>query len=124
MVQTVQGKFCWLRLALGVGWADRQENHMKKIIIATLAVAVASTGFAGAVSARGKRPVVAAFAVRIAPVFKAADSNRSRTLSNSEFTAAGGNANNFGMIDANNNGELGFFEIFRALMARFLGGRG
>lgn len=97
---------------------------MKKMIIATLAVAVASTGFAGAVSARAKRPVVAAVAIRIAPVFKAADTDGSKTLSNSEFTAAGGNASNFGMIDANNNGELGFFEILRALVARFLGGRG
>ncbi len=97
---------------------------MRKIIIATLAVALSSTGIASAAAARPKRPVVAAVAVKIAPVFKAADTNSNRSLSTTEFTAAGGNADNFGIIDANSNGELGFFELLRAAVARFLSNRG
>ena len=97
---------------------------MRKIMIATLVVAIASTGFASAASARKKsRPVVAAVAVKIAPAFKAADSDSSRSLNTVEFTAAGGNADNFGIIDANSNGELGFFELLRAAVARFLANR-
>ena len=98
---------------------------MRKIMLATLAVAIAGTGLTSAASARKvRRPVVAAVAVKVAPVFKAADTNGSKTLSSGEFTAAGGNADNFGLIDANNNGELGFFELIRAAVARFLANRG
>lgn len=98
---------------------------MRRIMLATLAVAIASTGLTSAASARKvTRPVVAAVAVKVAPVFKAADTDNSRTLSTTEFSAAGGNADNFGLIDANNNGELGFFELLRAAVARFLSRRG
>ncbi|MFZ4111205.1 MAG: hypothetical protein ACOYKQ_12120 [Polymorphobacter sp.] len=98
---------------------------MRKIMLATLAVAIAGTGITSAASARKvKRPVVAAVAIKVAPVFKAADTNGNKTLSSGEFTAAGGNADNFGVIDANNNGELGFFELLRAALARFMSGRG
>jgi hypothetical protein len=97
---------------------------MRKIMLATLAVAIASTSLTGAALAKPKRPLVAAVAIKVVPVFKAADTNGSRSLSSGEFTAAGGNADNFGLIDANNNGELGIFEIIRAAVARFLANRG
>ncbi|MFZ4688259.1 MAG: hypothetical protein ACOYLS_03370 [Polymorphobacter sp.] len=99
---------------------------MRKIILTAAAIAITSTGMATAVSAKAKsrRPVVAAVAVRVVPVFKAADTNASKSLSSSEFSAAGGNADNFGLIDANNNGELGIFELIRAAVARFMANRG
>jgi hypothetical protein len=97
---------------------------MRKIMLAALTVAIASTSLAGAATAKAKRPLVAAVAVKVVPVFKAADTNGNKTLSSSEFTAAGGNADNFGLIDANNNGELGIFELIRAAVARFLANRG
>jgi anti-sigma-K factor RskA len=98
---------------------------MRKIILTAAAIAIASTGMASAASARKvKRPVVAAVAVKVAPIFKAADTDSSRTLNTTEFGAAGGNADNFGLIDANSNGELGFFELLRAAVARFLSNRG
>ena len=71
---------------------------MRKIILTAAANANASTSMATAASAR-KRPVVAAVAVRVVPAFKAADTNASKSLSSSEFTEAGGNADNFGLID-------------------------
>ncbi len=97
---------------------------MRKFVYAALAVAIASTSLAGAAAAKARRPVVVAVAVKIAPAFKAADTDGSKSLSTTEFTSAGGNADNFGLIDANNNGELGFFELLRAAVARFLAGRG
>jgi hypothetical protein len=95
---------------------------MRKIILTAAAIAIASTSMATAASAR-KRPVVAAVAVRVVPAFKAADTNASKSLSSSEFTEAGGNADNFGLIDANNNGEIGIFELIRAAVARFMANR-
>ena len=94
---------------------------MRKIMLATLAVAIAGTGITSAASARKVRPVVAAVATKVVPIFRAADTDSSKTLNKTEFSAAGGNTDNFGLIDANNNGELGFFELLRAALARLAG---
>ena len=119
--------FCFPPFAVATGRNRSHHNRcniMRKIMLATLAVAIASTGITSAASARKVRPVVAAVATKVVPIFRAADTDSSKTLNKTEFSAAGGNTDNFGLIDANNNGELGFFELLRAALARFMAGRG
>lgn len=90
-------------------------------IVATItALAVAAVPVA--VSAKSRRPVARA-AVAVAPAFRAADTNASRTISGGEWQAAGAASENFALVDANANGELGFFEVLRAAVARAMRNR-
>ncbi len=90
---------------------------MRRFVIALTAASLVGLTMASAAEARLSR-VQTVVLVKTAQKFRAADTDRSRQLSQAEFTTAGGNANHFDAIDANDNGEIGFFELLRAFVWR------
>jgi hypothetical protein len=90
---------------------------MRRTTITLVIASLAAMSVAGTAQARLNR-VQTAVLIKTVKKFRAVDTDRSRQLSNEEFTAAGGNAENFDAIDANANGELGFWEVLRALAWR------
>jgi hypothetical protein len=92
---------------------------MRKFTLAAAIVAIAFGSISTGAMAKRKK-IAQVVATQVVPVFKAADIDQSRSLSSTEFTAAGGKAANFDLIDANNNGELGIFELIRAAVARYM----
>lgn len=95
---------------------------MRKFTLVAAIVAITIGSISTGAMAKRKK-IVQAVATQVVPVFRAADTDQSRSLSNTEFTAAGGKAANFDLIDANNNGELGIFELIRAAIARYMAQR-
>ncbi len=94
---------------------------MQKITSLALATALIVTATTPALARRrpAPPPAVAAAVEQVVTVFKAADTDNSRSISAGEFSGAGGNPDNFAAIDANNNGMLGIFEFIRIALARF-----
>lgn len=90
---------------------------MRRFVIALTAASLAGLTLASAAEARLTRAQTVVL-VKTAQKFRAADSDRSRQLSPAEFTTAGGNGEHFDAIDANDNGQLGFYEVLRAVFWR------
>lgn len=64
------------------------------------------------------RPVAKAIAAKTLRGFHRADTDRSRSLSPEEFTAAGGQEAGFEALDVNNDGSIGYFELVRGVLLR------
>jgi ABC-type glycerol-3-phosphate transport system substrate-binding protein len=96
---------------------------MSRTIALALAAALAAATVAAPADAR-RAKAVKVVTVKTAQAFKAADTDASRQLSATEFEAAGGNAANFGAIDRNGNGTLGFWETLLSVFAGLKAGRG
>ncbi|TFU05768.1 EF-hand domain-containing protein [Polymorphobacter arshaanensis] len=91
---------------------------MKNATLVAAMLAVTLTATASPALAK-KRPIVAATVKTIQKV----DTDNSRTISASEFSAAGGADTTFAKIDANANGQIGFFELLMAYVYKALAAR-
>lgn len=68
--------------------------------------------------AAAPRPIAKAVAAKTLRSFHRADTDRSRSLSMDEFSAAGGQAAGFEALDANDDGAIGYFELLRGVFMR------
>ena len=86
---------------------------MRTIMFGTAILALVATPVAAA-----PRPAVKAVTVKTLRSFRAADTDRSRSLSAGEFTAAGGQSTGFEALDLNDDGNVGYFELLRGVFLR------
>lgn len=89
---------------------------MRKIITIVAALAI---GFgAASATAAARRPVAKAVAVKVTPRFQALDTNSNNSLDATEWAATSAPANSFGLVDLNDNGSIGMFELVRVTIAK------
>jgi hypothetical protein len=91
---------------------------MKNATLIAAALSVALTATASPTLAK-KRPIVTATVKTIQKI----DTDNSRTISAGEFSTAGGADATFAKIDANANGQIGFFELLMAYVYKALAAR-
>lgn len=87
-------------------------------IIVMLAVGLSATSASAA-----RRPVAAAVAAKVTPRFTAIDLNRNGSLDSTEWAATSAPANSFGLVDLNDNGSIGLFELIRVTVAKVVARR-
>lgn len=68
--------------------------------------------------AAAPRPITKAIAAKTLRSFHRADTDRSRSLSVDEFSAAGGQQAGFDALDVNDDGSIGYFELLRGVFLR------
>lgn len=92
---------------------------MRNLMLGAAALALLATAAAPAAAAPAPaRPLVKATALKTLRAFRAADADRSRSLSSDEFAAAGGQDSGFDALDVNNDGSIGYFELLRGVFLR------
>lgn len=87
-----------------------------RTIITIATVLAISLGATAASAAR--RPVVKAVAAKVTPRFEALDTNTSGSLDAAEWAATSAPANSFGLVDLNDNGSIGLYELIRVTVAK------
>ena len=84
-------------------------------LIVITAIALAAAGAAQAAPGPAIRATVA--------TFQKVDTDKNRQISGAEWAAADRNAEAFARIDRNGNGQIGPWEMLRAIIARIAAGR-
>ncbi len=90
---------------------------MRRTTITLIIASLAAMSVAGTVQARPTR-IQTIVLVKSVKKFRTVDTDSNRRLSSEEFATAGGNAESFDAIDANDDGGLGYWEVVRALITR------
>lgn len=88
-------------------------------IIGTALIVALTVALAATPALSKRRPLVVAAVKTMQKV----DTDASKSISASEFSAAGGLDTNFAKIDANGNGQIGFFELLMAYVYKALAAR-
>ena len=83
-----------------------------------LAIGLSATGASAA-----RKPMVAAVAAKVTPRFAAVDTNRNGSLDPTEWAATGAPATSFDLVDRNDNGSIGLFEVIRVMVAKVIAKR-
>jgi hypothetical protein len=85
---------------------------------AIIMLSVLAFGFTATAANAARRPAVRAVAAKVAPRFQALDINSSGSLDAGEWAATSAPASSFGLVDLNDNGSIGMFELVRVTIAR------
>lgn len=84
----------------------------------TSLIVILAIGFGATAASAARRPVVAAVTAKVMPRFQALDTNASGSLDAAEWAATSAPANSFGLVDLNDNGSIGVFELVRVAVAK------
>ena len=106
--------------APGPGRVDKGEIVMRIVMTVVTIVAI---GFAATSASAARRPLVAAVAAKVTPRFAAIDINANGSLDATEWAATGSPPNSFDLVDRNDNGSIGLFELIRVAVAKIVARR-